>query len=256
MSERWRLDGKRALVTGASRGIGAACAVELCSLGARVLAVARGEKDLGAAVQSWRQQGWDAHALRADITAPRDRERIFEGVQETFGGLDILVNNAGTNLRKRTVEYTLEEAESILSANLTSCFEMCRMAHPFLREAGGGSIVNLSSVAGLRPIRTGTPYAMSKAAIVQLTRNLAAEWASDKIRVNAVAPWYIRTPLAENVLKDPAYLEDVLAHTPMRRVGQPQEVSGIVAFLCMTPSSYVTGHCIPPDGGFLIQGFH
>jgi len=104
-------------------------------------------------------------------------------------------------------------------------------------------------------LRTGTPYAMSKAALAQFSRNLAVEWAPDNIRVNAVAPWYIRTPLVEPVLKDKDFYAEVLSRTPMNRIGEPAEVAGLVAFLCMPASSYITGQCIAVDGGFTIYGF-
>lgn len=115
--------------------------------------------------------------------------------------------------------------------------------------------MNISSVAGLRHVRTGSIYGMTKAAMVQLTRNLAVEWATDHIRVNVVAPWYIRTPLAETVLRNPDYLNSVLDHTPMRRVGEPEEVSAAVAFLCLPAASYITGQCLSVDGGFEVNGF-
>ena len=142
-----------------------------------------------------------------------------------------------------------------MSTNLHSIFDLCKIAFPLLKLSQQGNVINISSVAGLTYLRTGAIYAMTKAAIIQLTKNLAGEWASDNIRVNAVAPWYIKTPLAESVLKDPEYLNDVLFRTPMNKIGNPEDVAGAVAFLCMQASSYITGHCINVDGGFMIKGF-
>lgn len=234
MNPRWTLEGKTALVTGATKGIGLAIAEELASFGANVIRVARGgEADIA-----------------ADVTHAEDRARIFEGLER----LDILVNNAGTNIRKKTIEYTYEEYVRIRETNMDSVFELCRLAHPLLRASGAASVVNIASVAAYRHLGTGAPYAMTKAAIAHLTQALAAEWAADGIRVNAVAPWYIRTPLAEPVLQDPERLARILAVTPARRVGEPVEVAALVAFLCMPAAGYITGECVGVDGGFHAAG--
>ncbi|HEX8348717.1 MAG TPA: SDR family oxidoreductase, partial [Hymenobacter sp.] len=126
---------------------------------------------------------------------------------------------------------------------------------PLLQAASGGSIVNISSVAGLAHVRTGAIYGMTKAAMIQLTRNLAVEWAPDQIRVNVVAPWYIQTPLAASVLSNEAYRSEVLSRTPLKRIGEPEEVAAAVAFLCLPAASYITGQCLSVDGGFTVNAF-
>jgi len=253
-SHKWNLNGKKALVTGASRGIGRAICMEMLTLGAEVVAVARGMDDLQSMQQDRGILASDLSLLKADVSRKEGRERVRDFCKEKFGRLDILVNNVGTNIRKVALEYDDMDMYTIFSTNLHSAFELSRDCFPMMQEKGG-SIVNLSSVAGVTHLRTGVIYAMTKAAINQMTRNLAVEWANRNIRVNAVSPWYTRTPLAETVLQDPAYRSQVLERTPLGRIGEPEEVASLVAYLCMDHAAYITGQVIHVDGGFLVNGF-
>ncbi len=256
-STRWRLEGHVALVTGASAGIGRAVVSEFLGLGATVLACARDPDTLDAALQEWREDhpGREVHGLPCDVADPDGRERLFDWIDGLGLGLSILVNNVGTNQRRATMDYDEAEWRAIFETNLFASFELCRSAFPLLREHASSSIVNVGSVSGATHVRTGSPYGMSKAAMHQLTVNLAAEWAAEGIRVNAVLPWYIRTRRTSSMLADPDYLEDVLARTPMGRVGEPEEVAAAVAFLCLPAASYITAQCVAVDGGFLNYGF-
>lgn len=254
---RWRLDGETALVTGASVGIGRAIAAELLGLGADVLIVARDEAQLQATTAELADEFPDreVRSFAADVGDDEQRREIFDWVEDLGTGLHILVNNAGSNERKAAVDYTEDEWRAIFETNLFAAFDLSRFAFPLLSQHASSSIVNVGSVSGLIHVRTGAPYGMSKAALHQLTRNLACEWAEDGVRVNAVAPWYIRTRRTSGALAQPEYYEEVIARTPMRRIGEPEEVAAAVAFLCLPAASYVTGECIAVDGGFLRYGF-
>jgi tropinone reductase I len=253
-ANHWRLDGKTALVTGGTKGIGLAICREFLALGARVLLVARNNTE--SIARELDPEGKNAVGLDADVTLEKDREMIISTLREKMENqLDILVNNAGMNIRKKAAEYSGEEYQRILSTNLTSSFSLAQKSYPLLRDSGEGVLINISSTAGQTHLRTGAVYGMTKAALIQLTRNLAGEWAGDNIRVNAIAPWYIRTPLAEQVLKDAEYKKEVLGRTPMKRIGEPGEVARATAFLAMPASSYITGQCLNVDGGFIIYGF-
>lgn len=253
MQDRWLLTGKKAVVTGGSKGIGAAIVEEFISLGAEVLAVARKEADLKQLQDQFTER---LQVLTADVSTPEGRTSLVNKIENEWGKLDILVNNVGTNIRKPTTAYTSEEYDFVLDTNLRSAFELSRRLQPLLQQSGQGNIINVTSVAGLTHVRTGAIYGMTKAALVQLTRNLAAEWAADGIRVNAVAPWYISTPLAQTVLQNETYYQEVINRTPMRVVGKPEDVSAAVAFLCMPAAAYITGQTLAVDGGFTINGFH
>lgn len=250
----WNLANKTALVTGGTKGIGRAIVDELVHLGAQVWFVARNEHDVQAVADEFRKRHVLVTALAGDVTDRAFRELLITQITERWGRLDILINNVGTNVRRKFIEYTEPEYRQLFETNLFSLTEMCRLAFPLLQKSGQASVVNLASVAGSVDVQSGPPYGMTKAAIIQLTRHLAAEWALHGIRVNAVSPWYIETPLTEPVRSNPQRMEQIIARTPMARIGQPEEVAAAVAFLAMDAASYITGQNLVVDGGFSVKG--
>jgi Tropinone reductase 1 len=234
-----------------------AIARELLGFGADLLIVGRDADALEIA----RDELADAfpereiHGLSADVSDDEDRHAILDWVEDHCDGLNLLINNAGGNISKPATDYSEDEWRGIFEGNLFSAFELSRYAYPLLTRHASSAIVNVGSVSGITHVRSGVVYGMTKAAMQQMTRNLACEWAEDGIRVNSVAPWYIRTRRTSGPLSDPDYYDEVIARTPMRRIGEPEEVAAAVGFLCLPASSYITGECIAVDGGFLRYGF-
>lgn len=246
----WNLQGKKALVTGGTKGIGLAIAKEFLELGAEVLVVARSTESIKGKVKN----SANLFTMDGDVTDATFRKSLIDRVTLNWGKLDVLVNNVGTNIRKKFVEYTEEEYRKLFEVNLFSMVEISRLSYALLKKSNDASVINIASVAGSFDVQTGPPYGMTKAAIIQLTKHLAAEWAIDNIRVNCISPWYIETPLTEAVLAQPERLKKILERTPLNRVGKPEEVANLVTYLAMDKASYITGQNIMVDGGMSVKG--
>ncbi|WPO39707.1 glucose 1-dehydrogenase [Tardiphaga sp. 42S5] len=249
------LSGKVAIVTGGNGGIGLGMARGLVQAGAAIAVVGRNQTKSKDAVAELTESGARAVAIAADVTDRTAVDGMIARVLKELGRIDILINNAGINIRKPPHEIALDEWDSVIKTNLTSAFVCSQAAHPAMKAAGGGKIINIGSMLSIFGASFAPAYAASKGGIVQFTRSCAVAWAPHNIQCNAVLPGWIDTELTQNARREIDGLHDkVLARTPAGRWGASGDFAGIAVFLSSRASDFVTGTAIPVDGGFSVQG--
>lgn len=249
------LKGKTALVTGASGGIGAALAEGLAAAGASVAVNGRKREELEHTRNQIAESGGEAIVLAADLGTNDACRQLIADAHAQLGRLDILVNCAGMNRRKPIAQVTEDDFDTITQVNLRSIFFLCQAAHPIMQKQGGGKIVNVGSLTSSAALATTSVYGATKAAVAQMTKTMAVEWATDNIQVNCLAPGFIVTPLTEQSLwadeKKRAWL---LGRIPAKRGGTPDDMVGVCVLMASRASDYLTGQLITIDGGVLAGG--
>lgn len=249
-TERFSLDGKVAIVTGASRGIGRAIALGFAEAGADVAVAARSEDDLETLAKEIDALGRRALAIRTDVRKREDIEALVDRTVAELGGIDVLVNNAGgSNFTSPLVGLRPEGWDKLLSLNLDSVFHGTQLAAQKMLEHGGGSIIQISSVAGIEGAPGLSPYSAAKGGVRLFTQAVAKELAGSGVRVNSIAPGWIETPLNDWIVRDDSVRQAIEAMIPMGRIGQADEVVGAAIFLASDAASFVTGTTLVIDGG-------
>lgn len=247
--EEFSLKGKVAVVTGGSRGIGKAIALGFAGAGADVVVASRKIADLEEVAAEIRGIGRESFAVAAHVARMDDIKLLVSRVVEEFGRIDILVNNAGTNpTLDSALDYTERAWDAVMNLNLKGLFFLSQAAARVMKEKGGGSIINVASVSGIRPDMLPV-YAISKSAVIFATKVMAREWAKYNIRVNCLAPGLVKTRLSEYLWSTPEVAQPIINATPMARMAEPDEMVGAVIFLASPASRYVTGQTIAVDGG-------
>jgi 2-deoxy-D-gluconate 3-dehydrogenase len=251
--EKFRLDGKNALVTGSDKGLGAGIALALAQAGANVAFHSRGAapENLMDEVRSMKRKTCFVAADLSESDAPA--KLVAQAISE-LGSLDILVNNAGTIRRAPAAEHSQEDWGHVLAVNLTAVFRLSQLAGKHMLERGkGGKIVNIASLLSFQGGILVPSYAASKGGVAQLTKALANEWASKGVNVNAIAPGYMATDNTEGLRKDPQRSRQIMERIPAGRWGEPADIAGAAVFLCSPASHYVHGHVLAVDGGWLAR---
>lgn len=250
--EMFSLQGRSVLITGGNRGLGLAFARGLAQAGARVMIAARDEPKNEAAAAQLQSEGLDAHAVTADITDNDSVEAMIGRTVETFGGLDILINNAGLCFHRPAFDVPDDEFDAVVDLNLRALWKVSIAAGRQMKEQGHGNIINIGSISSMivnRP-QWQPAYNASKAAVHQLTKSLAAEWAPYNIRVNALAPGYTKTEMAP--VDRPEFRQHWIEDAPMKRYAMPEEIAPTVVYMASDASSFMTGSIVVIDGGYTV----
>lgn len=251
--DRFSLDGKVALVTGGTRGIGRAIALEFARAGARVVVASRKQESVSTMVAELAAVGPGASGLAANVSKPGEPERMVEHAMTAFGALDILVNNAAVNPVFGPVEDTKADAfDKILAVNVRAPFEIAKLALPHFKARGGGVILNISSIGGLTPEPNLGIYSVSKAAIISLTQVLARGWGQDNVRANVICPGLIKTDFSSALWGNETIVGHMMRSQAIARLGEPEDISGLALFLCSDAGAFCTGATYLADGGYLI----
>ena len=245
------LDGRLAVVTGGSKGLGRSMALAFAQAGARTVLVSRHlDEGQSAAAAIFAETGRESVALTADVTSEDDVTRLFAGISSRFDRLDILVNNAGVNIRHPIEDFPAPEYHTVIETNLTGAWLCCRAAAPILKKQKRGSVINLGSALSAISLPERSAYAAAKAGILGLTRTLALEWAPFDVRCNAICPGPFLTEMNRPLLATPEKAQAILSQTAFNRWAELHEIRGAAVFLASDASSYVTGSALYVDGGW------
>jgi len=244
-----RLKNKVAIITGAGSGMGKEEALLFAREGAKVVATDLNKEAVCRVIEQIEEAGGEGIALKHNVARREDWEAVVKEAKEQYGGIDILINNAGVSQATAYEDLADDEWHQIIAINLDSVHFGTQLVIPVMQSRGGGSIVNISSIAGLTGGSGAGAYTASKGAVRLFTKAVAADYGKDGIRCNSVHPGYILTPMSEKYMENPQYREWFLANTPMKKLGKPEEVARAVLFLASDESSYITGVELPVDGG-------
>ncbi|MBE9912513.1 glucose 1-dehydrogenase [Paenibacillus donghaensis] len=244
-----RVSGKVAIVTGAAGGMGKADALLLAQEGAKVVVTDIQEDKVNAVVEEIHKNGGEAIGFRHDVTSENEWEHIVEETVKKWGKIDVLVNNAGISFPKSLLDTTAQDWDKVMAINLTGGFFGLKHVIPVMQKNGGGSIINISSIAGLTGSNGAGPYTASKGAVRLLTKAVAIDYGKDNIRCNSIHPGYIETPMTEGLFADENMTNWFRSNTPLPRLGKPENIAAGVLFLASDESSFITGSELAIDGG-------